>query len=113
MRYYTSGADFSALVRVKTIALAGTTLKTHPFMKLSEFIMLEETEKNKAVLHHGVLLGKQKEEAQIYFLFQMDQFYVELLCDHLSRKVCRYQAFTDTRFLQPYLDQIQLNGLLD
>lgn len=82
-------------------------------MKLSEFIVLEETEKNKAVLHQGILVAKQKEPHQVRFLFQLDAFYVELQCDQLTRKVSQYQAFTDTRFLQPYLDQIPLNGLVD
>lgn len=82
-------------------------------MKLSEFIVLEENEKNKAVLHQGILVAKQKAPEQIRFLFQLDQFYVEMLCDQRSKKVCEYQAFTDMRFLQPYLDQIPINGLLE
>lgn len=82
-------------------------------MKLSEFIVLTEAEKNSAVLHQGILLGKQKDECEIRFLFQLELFYVELQCDHTSKKVCQYQAFTDVRFLQPYLDQIPIGGLLE
>lgn len=82
-------------------------------MKLSEFIIMNEEEKNKTVLHQGVLLAKQKSECDIRFLFQLELFYVELLCSHTSKKVCSYQTFTDTRFLQNYLDEIPIAGLLE
>lgn len=82
-------------------------------MKLSEFITMTDAEKNQAVLHQGILLAKQKDVQEIRFLFQLEHFYVELCCNYASKKVSNYAAFTDTRFLQPYLDQISLNGLLE
>lgn len=82
-------------------------------MKLSQFIMLSEEEKNKAVLHQGVLLAKQKTACEIRFLFQLELFYVELQCSHATKKVCSYQAFTDTRLLESYLDEIPVKGLLE
>lgn len=81
-------------------------------MKLSEFIVLNSSEKKNAVMHQGILVAKQKEPAQIRFLFQMDAFYVEMHCDYSSKQVSEYRTFTNPSHLHLYLDQIPLNGLM-
>lgn len=81
-------------------------------MRLSEFIVLDGTNKNKAVMHQGVLVAKKKAPDQIRFLFQMDAFYVEMHCDYSSKQVSEYRTFTNPAHLHPYLDQIPLNGLI-
>ncbi|RPD47400.1 MULTISPECIES: hypothetical protein [Chitinophagaceae] len=81
-------------------------------MKLSQFIMLSEGEKTKALMCEGVLVGKQKELPMIRFLFQLDAFYVTMHCDSSSKKVKEFTAFTDTGLLQSFLDEISLNGIV-
>lgn len=81
-------------------------------MKLSEFIIMSEAEKNRAVLHEGILVAKRKDPEEIRFLFQLDSFYVEMQCNYLSHRVCGYQAFTNINHLKDYLDEVQINGLL-
>lgn len=81
-------------------------------MKLSQFILMNEGEKAKTLLNQGILVSKIKEKPMIRFLFQMDDYYVELCCDASQKEVKTFNAFTDTRQLQPFLEQIPLNDLL-
>ncbi len=81
-------------------------------MRLSEFIVMSEAEKNKAVLHQGILVAKRKDPAEIRFLFQFDCFYVEMRCNCASKQVSGYQTFTNVSHLKDFLDEVPLNGLL-
>lgn len=81
-------------------------------MKLSEFILLDEKEKTQVLMCEGILVAKQKKAPMIRFLFQMDHYYVDMCCDSRRKEVKEFNAFTDTKQLQPFLDQIPLNGLV-
>src|SRR5688500_13030196 len=50
-------------------------------MKLSEFILLNEAQKKKTVLHQGVLVAKRSRGECLVFLFQLDNYYVEAYCN--------------------------------
>ena len=80
-------------------------------MKLSDFTMLTGEEKKLVVLHEGVLIGKRKKPELIIFLFQLDNFYVESLCDKKTKVVTEYRVFAHTRLLQPYLETIAIDDL--
>ena len=82
-------------------------------MKLSEFILLNEVEKQQAVLHKGVLIGKRKQSSCMIFLFQLDHYYVEAWCSFLNKAVNEYRVFADTTPLEPYLNEISLQTLLN
>lgn len=81
-------------------------------MKLSDFIMLNEEEKKKAVLYLGVLIGKRKHPGHIIFLFQLNNFYVETFGDVQTKAVTQYRAFVNTNLLQPYLGDIAIDDVL-
>lgn len=81
-------------------------------MKLSEFILLSENEKKVILLHTGVLVGKRKSEDSCMFLFQLDHFYVEMYGNLVDKRVHEYRTYTDVEKLTPYLDSIELDGLL-
>jgi hypothetical protein len=81
-------------------------------MKLSEFIMLSEAEKQQAALHLGVLVAKRKLHNGILFLFRLENYYVEMRCNTANRKVTAYNVFTGSTLLEPYLNQISISRLL-
>lgn len=81
-------------------------------MKLSEFILLNEDEKRIIVLHAGVLIAKRISGGACVFLFQLDHFYVEMYCHLASKAVTEYRTYTEVDQLTPYLDSIELDGLL-
>ncbi|WP_407525691.1 hypothetical protein PDL71_04045 [Lacibacter sp. MH-610] len=81
-------------------------------MKLSEFILLSEAEKQQAALHLGVLVAKRKLQNGILFLFRLEDYYVEMSCNTVNRRVTQYQVFTGSTLLEPYLSQISISRLL-
>lgn len=82
-------------------------------MKLSDFILLNEEEKKMAVLHEGVLIGKRKEASSVAFLFQVDSFYVETFFNSGNKAIEEFRMFDQTTLLQPYLDAIAIDQLLN
>ena len=80
-------------------------------MKLSDFILLNEEEKKRTVLHEGVLISKRAEPSSFNFLFQVQNFYVEACFNPHSKDIEEFRMFSQTRFLQPYLDNISLDDL--
>jgi hypothetical protein len=82
-------------------------------MKLSEFILLNEDEKKQAVLHQGILVSKRKEASAFMFLFQVRNYYVEACFNTESKHLEEYRVFDDTNLLQPYLESISLDNLLN
>ena len=82
-------------------------------MKLSDFIMLNEEEKKLAVLHRGILVAKKTDTKHFFFLFQMDHFYVETCCHIKTKRVEGYKMFQNLMLLEPYLETIAIDDLLN
>ncbi len=82
-------------------------------MKLSDFILLNEEEKKLAVLHLGVLVGKRSVKDQMVFLFQLNGYYVETFCNNQHKKVEEFRVFRNVRWLNPYLDSISLDDIMN
>lgn len=82
-------------------------------MKLSEFIVLDEVNKKQALLHTGVLIGKRREEDRLVFLFKMEDYYVESVCSFQTKDVEQFRVFQNEKLLMPYLEEIQIEDLLD
>lgn len=82
-------------------------------MRLSDFILLSEAEKKGAVLHKGVLIGKRGNDACKVFLFQLGNYYVEMVCNPKNKTVEEFRAFAHTSPLQPYLQFIPIDDLLN
>lgn len=82
-------------------------------MKLSDFILLNGEEKKQAVLHEGVLIAKRKDLRSIAFLFQIQNFYVEACFNVQNKDIEEFRVFDHTTLLQPYLDDIQIDGLMN
>lgn len=82
-------------------------------MRLSDFILLSEEDKKIAVLHAGVLIGKRKNVDTVAFLFQIEDYYVETFFDSGNKSVREFRMFDQTALLQPYLDSIRIDDLLN
>jgi hypothetical protein len=82
-------------------------------MKLSDFIMLNEEGKKLAVLHQGILVAKRQNPSHFFFLFQMDHFYVETCCHIAEKSIEGYRMFHDLKLLEPYLETIAIDDLLN
>ena len=81
-------------------------------MRLSEFILLGEKEKQHAILHRGILVAKRKQSDRIFFLFRLSDYYVETCCDTTNNSVTEYRMLTGAALLEPYLSGISLTSLL-
>ena len=82
-------------------------------MRLSDFILLSEEEKKGTILHEGVLIAKRDNQNCKLFLFQLNNYYVEMVCNWQSKSVEEFRAFESTSLLHPYIDSIPLNSLLE
>ena len=82
-------------------------------MRLSEFILLNENEKKSTVLHQGVCLAKRTGIDSIVFLFQLGNYYVEAYCNPGDKAINEYRMFDNTDVLQPYLEGIPIDNLLN
>lgn len=82
-------------------------------MKLSEFIALPEDHKRSTVLTQGVAIAKREFAGQLVFLFQLQAYYVETFCCCESKEILEYRVFQNTKQLEPYLDAIRIDDLLN
>lgn len=82
-------------------------------MKLSDFILLSEEKKKIAVLHSGVLIGKRRDVDTMAFLFQFKDYYVEAFFNSGSKTIREFRMFDQTTLLQPYLDSIRIDDILN
>ena len=82
-------------------------------MKLSDFILLNEDEKRVTVLHRGVLIAKRNSFDFMVFLFQMGSYYVEAYCNPQNKAIEEYRVFDNINLLNPYLETIPIDNLLN
>ncbi len=82
-------------------------------MQLSDFILLDEAQMKTTVLHEGVLVAKRRNSDCLVFLFQMDDYYVETYCNMQNKAVNEYRVFRNINALNPYLETIAIDQLLN
>jgi hypothetical protein len=81
-------------------------------MKLLEYQLLPLREQINVLYVDGVYIGKRKEENLTVLLYQIDSFYVEVYYRKYRCYVSRLRCFTSTVFLDPYLEQIDVEYLV-
>jgi hypothetical protein len=82
-------------------------------MRLSEFILLNEHEKKSTVFHQGVCLAKSNSFDSVVFLFQLGSYYVEAYCNPENKAIEEYRMFDNIDVLNPYLEAISIDNLLN
>ena len=76
------------------------------------FNILEENEKANIIWGRGVLVGVRAEAFHTVRLYQVDAFYVEVYHHNHFNVITKMQSFSNTNKLQPYLEAIDLEGLV-
>ncbi len=76
------------------------------------FNILDENEKARLVRTKGVLIGERNEAFHTIRLYQIDAFYVELYHHNHFNVITKMVSFSQTDQLQPYLEEIRLDGLV-
>jgi hypothetical protein len=76
------------------------------------FNILDENEKANLVWTKGVLIGERTEAFHTIRLYQIDAFYVEVYHHNHFNVIIKMVSFSKTDQLQPYLQEISLDGLV-
>ena len=77
-------------------------------MELIEYKLLSLREQINVLYRDGVYIGKRKEENLSILLYQVDSFYVEVVYRKYRCHVNKLRCFTSTAFLDPYLEQVEV-----
>ena len=81
-------------------------------MKPQHFDLLTQVEKAQYVLYQGVEVASRDYKEFDIHLYQMPGFYVEIFCHKTSGKINALRSFSDMDMLDPYLQDIELDSLL-
>jgi len=81
-------------------------------MTLFDFQLLPEQEQVNSLYHDGVYIGKRKAKETTILLYQLDSFYVEVFYRSYRRHISRIRCSGSTIFLDPYLEQIDVEDLV-
>ena len=78
-------------------------------MTLNEFTLLSSNEQSKA-LWAATMLGHRENGFFHILLYQLDSFYIEVYYDKPENVLSHFRPFSSTRYLEPYLREIDLTG---
>lgn len=81
-------------------------------MTLYHFNFLDEAEKANVVWTKGVQVGERSDAFHHIDLYQVDSFYVEVHHHTHFNVITRFKSFTSLKKLEPYLEEISLDGLV-
>ncbi len=82
-------------------------------MTCKQYKNLGETDQEFILWARGVVLGQRVEEINMYVLFQVDGFYIEVQFHKPTAAVIGFHTFDDTDLLEPYLEQIDIDSVFD
>ena len=82
-------------------------------MKMFEFQILSEEEQIDFLYHEGVYVGKGKKDGLITLLYQLDNFYVEIMYRKYRRFIKHISTSSNLTILEPYLEQIDIALLVE
>ena len=81
-------------------------------MVLSLFNTLSKKEQQEVLLAQGTFLTERMDGPFRIMLYQLDSFYVEVHFFNLYNKVAFFSAFDTVEALEPYLETIDVSGML-
>lgn len=82
-------------------------------MIIQHFNTLSKQDQQNNLLREGIFLAEREDGPFRIMLYQLDSFYVEVYFFNLYNKVAFLQSFTDTDALEPYLEQLNVTGMLN
>jgi hypothetical protein len=80
-------------------------------MKLSEFNLLDEIKQAEVLLQFGALIAERVYKNFTIFLYQVNQFYVEVYYHNTFNMIQGFRGFESTNALEPYLEDIDITSL--
>ena len=81
-------------------------------MTCQDYEALDEQGQISLLMSKGVYLAERKDNKCRFILYQLDAFYVEII--YGLKDACKQgvNIFDNTRFLEPYLDQVNIGVFL-
>ncbi len=76
-------------------------------MTLETFLTLTEEDQLSLLTEEGIYIGKRTDRPLLSILYQLDNFYVEILYREYRRYIWVINCSNATSILDPYLDQIE------
>jgi hypothetical protein len=80
-------------------------------MTLQSFIKLCPNSQQERVFDYGIFIADRKNQGYIIYLYALDDFYVELYYIQKTTALSHIVTFQSIERLEPYLVQIDINGL--
>lgn len=80
-------------------------------MTRHQFNQLDKSEQRICLLTKGTFLDERCTKRHDVMLYEIDGFYVEAYFVKNTNKAAFFKTFTDTQYLAPYLEQINLQDL--
>jgi hypothetical protein len=80
-------------------------------MKDHQFNIMEEQQQATAIWEKGVFLAERIEGFHKFMLYQLEDFYVEVVYHTHFNVIIRVTSFSGTQFLDPYLVSINIDSL--
>ena len=81
-------------------------------MILNLFNTLPKKEQQELILAEGTFLAERADGPFRIMLYQLEDFYVEVHFFNLYNKVAFFSAFDSMEALEPYLETIDVSGVL-
>jgi hypothetical protein len=82
-------------------------------MKMYQFNCMDEVRQIELLWSKGALIGSRKQGFYKVLLYQVDSFYVEVFYEYFKGKMAKLNSFTDSDRLEPYLNSINIEALLN
>lgn len=80
-------------------------------MTLDEFTLLDDTKQAEALIERGVFLAERQYKNFSIFLYQLDDFYVEIYHNLKFNVMQGMRSFADEDELEPFLETIDISSL--
>jgi hypothetical protein len=81
-------------------------------MTVYDFQLLPQQKQVEVLYRDGVYIGKYKDANSVILLYQLDGFYVEVFYRKYRSHIKLLHCFESTEHLDPYLEQIDVEGLV-
>ena len=84
---------------------------TFVVMTLSEFSILDESSQAEALIERGVFLAERMYKNFSIFLYQLDDFYVEIYHNLKFNMMQGMRSFQNEEELEPFLESIDISSI--
>jgi hypothetical protein len=64
------------------------------------------------ICDEGVLLAERTEDDNLVVLYAVGSFYVEVFYRNADSEIIKFRSFQSVQFLEPYLEQINIDQLV-